>query len=223
MGRKMKKEYWYLLVACCSLFFGVSYAIEKKYDAEILRKDMEEFGKIMEAIRESNSNVFSELLGEDQEAADFNAVVADAEAGYPISQFLVGTAYEMGDSDYGFSKSYEKAAEWYRKAAEQGLADGQFYLGFAYMHGQGVEQDYSKSFEWFNKAAMQNHKRAFSSLGFLYENALGTKQSNVQAFLSYALAEDNEQLVRLQKYMTDEEIEAGRVLWLAWKEKKDAA
>ena len=42
---------------------------------------------------------------------------------------------------------------WYRKAADQGLADAQFTLGLAYGIGQGVPQDYVESHKWLNLAA----------------------------------------------------------------------
>ena len=40
--------------------------------------------------------------------------------------------YEKGD---GVEESYEKAVEWYLKAAEQELADAQCNLGWMYVNG----------------------------------------------------------------------------------------
>ena len=37
-----------------------------------------------------------------------------------------------------------KAAEWYRKAAEQGLSEAQNTLGICYDNGEGVEMDMVK-------------------------------------------------------------------------------
>ena len=44
-------------------------------------------------------------------------------------------AYDRGD--------YAEAVRWYRMAADQGLADAQFVLGFMYANGQGVPQDHA--------------------------------------------------------------------------------
>ena len=55
----------------------------------------------------------------------------------------------------GIKRSYEKAAEWYLKAAEQGLARAQYNLGLMYKFGTGVEQSYEKAREWYQKAAEQ--------------------------------------------------------------------
>jgi len=43
--------------------------------------------------------------------------------------------------------------KWYRKAAEQGNADAQFFLGFMYDAGRGVPQDYAQAHMWYNLAA----------------------------------------------------------------------
>ena len=40
-----------------------------------------------------------------------------------------------------------------RKAADEGDAQAQCYLGVSYQNGQGVAQDYSESVKWFRRAA----------------------------------------------------------------------
>jgi len=46
-------------------------------------------------------------------------------------------------------------AQWFRKAAERGVADSQFNLGILYARGIGVEQNLAESFKWFSLAAAQ--------------------------------------------------------------------
>lgn len=53
-----------------------------------------------------------------------------------------------------------EAVKWYLKAAEQGHADAQFYLGVAYDNGWGVRQDYSEAVKWYRKAAEQGLAQA---------------------------------------------------------------
>ena len=60
----------------------------------------------------------------------------------------------------GVAQSYEKAVEWYRKAAEQGLARAQYNLGCMYENGTGVAQSYEKAVEWYQKAADQGFEDA---------------------------------------------------------------
>ena len=45
--------------------------------------------------------------------------------------------------------------KWYRKAAEQGNRDAQFYLGIMYYLGHGVPPDYNEAVKWYRKAAEQ--------------------------------------------------------------------
>ena len=66
----------------------------------------------------------------------------------------------MYDHGHGVDVDYKKAIEWYKKAAEQGLASAQFNLGNMYYHGQGVDMNYKKAIEWYEKAAKQGHAKA---------------------------------------------------------------
>lgn len=50
-------------------------------------------------------------------------------------------------------QNYESAVEWWLKAAEQGSAAAQIYLGDAYENGKGVPQSYEKAIEWYQIAA----------------------------------------------------------------------
>jgi TPR repeat protein len=57
-----------------------------------------------------------------------------------------------------------KAAELYRKAAEQGDADAQNSLGKCYQNGIGVTKDLKKAADWFRKAAKQGDTEAQRTL-----------------------------------------------------------
>ena len=77
-------------------------------------------------------------------------------------------AYELGEEYYygrnGKSKNYTEAAKNYRKAAEQGHADGQNNLGFMYDYGYGVTKDISQAKYWYKKAAVKGHELAKDNL-----------------------------------------------------------
>jgi TPR repeat protein len=53
------------------------------------------------------------------------------------------------------SEPQSEAAKWYRKAAEQGLPEAQYFLGVMYHNGQGVPQDYVLAHMWLNLAALR--------------------------------------------------------------------
>ncbi len=57
--------------------------------------------------------------------------------------------YEKGQ---GVRQDYQKAAEWFEKAAAKGLAQAQFNLGVMYHNGEGVRQNYQTAREWYGKA-----------------------------------------------------------------------
>jgi len=90
--------------------------------------------------------------------------------------------------DYYKKGDYSQAVEWYRKAAEQGNADAQNYLGVMYEKGQGVNQDYSQAVEWFRKAAEQGYASAQCNLGVMYELGRGVNQDDAKAVEWYRKA-----------------------------------
>ena len=82
------------------------------------------------------------------------------------AQLAIGRMYERG---IGVPQDYAKAVEWYRRAAEQGLARAQYNLGRMYDYGRGVTQDYAKAVKWYRRAAEQEFAGAQNDLGFMYE------------------------------------------------------
>ena len=82
------------------------------------------------------------------------------------------------------TQDYAEAARWFRKAADQGLAEAQFNLGIMYDGGQGVAQDYAEAVRWFRKAADQSLAAAQFNLGdkdvtsFLLVNRAGNSMES---------------------------------------------
>jgi TPR repeat protein len=64
----------------------------------------------------------------------------------------------MYQLSHGVQQDNEAATSWYRKAAEQGLAEAQYNLGVMYANGDGVAQDYAAAHMWFNLAAASRNK-----------------------------------------------------------------
>jgi localization factor PodJL len=48
---------------------------------------------------------------------------------------------------------YKAAVQWFRKAADYGIADSQYNLAVLYARGIGIEANLSESFKWFALAA----------------------------------------------------------------------
>lgn len=53
-------------------------------------------------------------------------------------QYRIGKMYAMG---YGTERDFQKAAEWYEKAAAEGNPFAAYALGCLYRWGQGVERN----------------------------------------------------------------------------------
>ena len=94
---------------------------------------------------------------------------------------------------------------WYQQAADQGYADAQFCLGFAYKYGEGVEPSDEEAVHWYRQAADQGVADAAQSclkveaaiaadaqfcLGVAYEDGKGAEQSNEGAVHWYRQAAD---------------------------------
>ena len=80
----------------------------------------------------------------------------------------------MGDRYFygrGVEQDYAKAMEWYRKAADRGLADAEYSVGVLYENGWGVTKDIDRAKGWYQKAADQGDGSARVRLQRLQANA----------------------------------------------------
>jgi hypothetical protein len=80
------------------------------------------------------------------------------------------------------------AAQWFRKAADQGHVLSESSLGQAYMTGLGVPRDYRQAVTWLDRAAREGDQWAQYNLGTLYELGLGVPASPQQARKLYVQA-----------------------------------
>lgn len=92
-----------------------------------------------------------------RDGLESNAALGDADA-----QFHLGFMHSSGISG---TPDYARAAEWYRKAADQNHALAQVNLGTMYDSGQGMEEDGREAVIWFTKAALQGDAGAQHRLG----------------------------------------------------------
>ena len=86
-------------------------------------------------------------LADPTDLASLQARVAkgDAEA-----ELDLGRMYHLGR---GVSKDFAKAAELYRKSADQGNAKAMYNLGYLYSRAEGMPQDDATAYQWFQKSA----------------------------------------------------------------------
>ena len=72
-------------------------------------------------------------------------------------------------------QDYEKAAEWFTRAAEQAYAKADYQLGKLYRDGLGVTASEIESAKWYQKAAEGGYSRAQYRLGRLYLDGQGVQ------------------------------------------------
>lgn len=77
------------------------------------------------------------------------------------AQFNKGYAYSNGQ---GVPRDKAKAAQWYRKSAEQCYAPAEFMLGLSYEQGEGVMEDKLEASRWYQKAGEQGFSNASKRL-----------------------------------------------------------
>src|SRR2546430_722208 len=111
---------------------------------------------------------------------------AGADKGDAKAQYELGRAFFSGT--LGVAKDEAEAVKWFRKAAEQNVADAQFNLGVCYANGQGVPEDDAESVKWFRKAAEQNLADAQYNLGVCYDSGEGVVKDEVEAYKWWLLA-----------------------------------
>ena len=85
-----------------------------------------------------------------------------------------------------------EAVQWYKKAARQGDAYGEFLLGVAYECGLGVERDYKQAVRLYQNSAEQGSVYAQCFLGSCYEEGFGVEKNENMAKMWYAEAKKND-------------------------------
>jgi TPR repeat protein len=98
-----------------------------------------------------------------------------ADQGYAPAQARLGDILDKSEED-------EEAVAWYRKAALQNNADGEFGLGQMYAKGEGVPKDLVQAQAHLLRAAKMDHTGAINVLMQAYRSGgLGLAPDPVQA------------------------------------------
>ena len=134
-----------------------------------------------------------------------------AQQGYVIAQYTLGIIYTRGKGAFrgtnwsrrsvelgnenlldiiGISgvfkrkdvdKSHKQAARWFEKAADQGYPPAQYFLGFAYWQGKGVQEDRDKAVSLWQKAADRQYCYAEHVLGLIHWEGRRVRENRKEA------------------------------------------
>lgn len=107
-------------------------------------------------------------------AAEFDALLQQAEQGGAESQFDVGTAYLTGT---GVNQDATEAVRWFTRSARAGHVPAQYALGEVYAAGRGVPSDRVEAYFWFNIAA-----RNGSEIAATRRDAIGSRLTSSEFF-----------------------------------------
>ena len=175
------------------------------FDAGAFHASGEEFVKAGKAFEnaKAKANAESDRLIAERKKADTDAALAAFrssppryEEGFRLSrtadrdnatiQFYIGVCYDFG---YGGAEQDDRmAAEWYRKAAEQGEMTAQFNLGLSYAKGQGVIKNEAEAVKWYRMAAEQGYASAQFNLALCYRDGRGVVKDDAEAVKWYRKA-----------------------------------
>ncbi len=112
--------------------------------------------------------------------------VEAARKGDPQGAYNAGHIYEAGEE---VDENISLACQLFEMAANGGLAQGQFEMGYYHFEGCGdLEQDYAQAVDWFEKAYWNpkcsevTKAQCAAYLGICYQEGLGTVQDDDVAF-----------------------------------------
>lgn len=106
------------------------------------------------------------------------------------AQMHLGVWYDFGD--YGFSRNYEMARYWYRRAAEGGDRSAMTNLAYMYAHGNGVPVDGETAVAWYERAAALGCRKAMGNLAYLYLAGIFVEKDAAKAVRLYEEAVKDE-------------------------------
>ena len=108
-----------------------------------------------------------------------------AAGGDPRGECAMGV---LSEGSFGGVTNLTEAANWYRKAAEHGVAAGQNRLGQFLDHGLGIETNAVEAVKWYTRAAEQGFAPAQVNLGLSMTLGTGTVTNFHEAWRWFQLA-----------------------------------
>jgi len=128
------------------------------------------------------------------DAAALDQLMKAADQGDTQAAYMMGLIYDYGHRDQ------QKAAAYFKTAADKGDADAEFKLGWACLTGGGVIKDVNQALSWFQKSAEQGNVNAQFNLGTLYSAGGTVPRDWKQAFFWLEKAADQGNAAAANKF-----------------------
>ena len=129
-------------------------------------------------------------------ASAATACLAEANAGSPSAQRILGTMYDRGN---GVAANPIEAVSWYRRAAASNDAEAEFLLSQMLDVGRGTAQNAAESAVHLRLAASGGWLRAQQVLAYRLENGTGVRKSEAEAAAWYRRAAERGDAISQQK------------------------
>jgi hypothetical protein len=110
-------------------------------------------------------------LGAIDRARGIPLLEKSAAAGNGAAQYNLGLIAASGTPP-----DWQNAANWFAKAADQGVAEAQYNLGIQYAEGKGVEKNIVTAGSWYAKAASQGLPDAALDYGVMVYRGEGVQK-----------------------------------------------
>lgn len=101
--------------------------------------------------------------------------------GAPEAQHDLATLYASGQM---VTQDYKRAAYWFARAADGGIANAHYNIGVMFQQGLGLKRNMASAIDWYKKAAELGHPEAMYNLGIAYIEGVGTER-NIDRGVSY--------------------------------------
>ena len=138
-----------------------------------------------------------------------------AEENLAFAQTIVGKVYYRGKLN---ERNYEKAFDWFSKAAESGNSSAQYLLGNMYENGTFVEQNYDTALSYYKNSAAQNNIMAIGEMAYMKDNGYGMPMNKEEAekiYLQLAEERDDEwSMIKLAYIEMDRGNSEERLKWI---------
>ncbi|MBQ9786685.1 MAG: sel1 repeat family protein [Lentisphaeria bacterium] len=204
-GYRKKYEYYedYFIDAAkekhpvAQYFLGICYSL---FEPD---KDTEAMGKLEKRLPAKRASALRDYLRSHKFTRKQNSTEANscfiksASLDFAPARHYLGMSHDLGV----LNQNYSWAADYFKKASEQGYADSQYWLARYFRTGKsGVPADPQQAFKWFEAAAKQEHPDAQYELARCYEAGFGVEKDLEKAAHWFKKAADNRHIDAEYRY-----------------------
>lgn len=159
---------------------------EAKIDPEVRKRYLNQSRQKIRLLAESKGNALAWYLLSLEEnnltylkraAEGGNVQALNAWGTITLTQALQNTGVDTND----VSKILVKSFGYFKAAAEQGDANGEYNLGMCYLHGYGCARDQDLAFNCFRTSALAGHPEAINNIGGFYRDGVVVEKNLEQA------------------------------------------